>query len=182
MRRFLILIAPLVLLACSRPPSPSDPADAAPSATAEAAARTKPQTAAEGDAPAVQAIDVDPLFAAVAAEAELPAGMLNAYVMALLNRDRKAVDAAWTFPPSDARRADDAALRQLTDVRSLRLTSELPIARDGHQPPQLLEVPVQIRAVTAEGAFRFGGWYRVQPSSDGRAWQIQSAQLRPTLD
>lgn len=182
MCRFLILLAPLVLLACSRPPSQSDPADATPSATAEVAARTKSQTAAEGDAPAVQAIDVDPLFAAVAAEAELPAGMLNAYVMALLNRDRKAVDAAWTFPPSDARRADDAALRQLTDVRSLRLTSELPIARDGHQPPQLLEVPVQIRAVTPEGTFRFGGWYRVQPRADRRAWQIQSAQLRPTLD
>ena len=108
--------------------------------------------------------------------------MLNAYVMALLNRDRKAADAAWTFPPSDARRADDAALRQLTDVRSLRLTSELPIARDGHQPPQLLEVPVRIRAVTPEGTFRFGGWYRVQPSADGSAWQIQSAQLRPSLD
>lgn len=178
MRRRLILIAPLVLLACSRPPSQHHPADAAPSATAEAA----PQTAAEGDAAAVQAIDVAPLFAAVAAEAELPAGMLNAYVMALLNRDRKAIDAAWTFPPSDARRADDAALRQLTDVRSLRLTSELPIARDGHQPPQLLEVPVQIRAVTPEGTFRFGGWYRVQPRADGRAWQIQSAQLRPSLD
>ncbi|HDS1085514.1 TPA: hypothetical protein QDZ62_003424 [Stenotrophomonas maltophilia] len=179
MHRVLLLIAPLVLLGCSRPPSQPHPADAAPSATTEAASRT---TDAEGDASAVQPVDVDPLFAAVAAEAELPAGMLNAYVMALLNRDRKAIDAAWTFPPSDARRADDAALRQLMDVRSLRLTSELPVARDGHQPPQLLEVPVQIRAVTTEGTFRFGGWYRVQPSSDGRAWQIQSAQLRPTLD
>ena len=182
MRRFLILIAPLVLLACSRPPSQSDAADAAPPVAARTTASTKPQTAAASDAAAARAIDVDPLFAAVAADAELPAAMLNAYVMDLLNRDRKAADAAWTFPPSDARRADDAALRQLTDVRSLRLTSELPIARDGHQPPQLLEVPVRIRAVTPEGTFRFGGWYRVQPSADGSAWQIQSAQLRPSLD
>jgi len=36
--------------------------------------------------------------------------------------------------------------------------------------------------VTADGTFRFGGWYRVQPNADGSAWQIQSAQLRPSLD
>ena len=53
---------------------------------------------------------------------------------------------------------------------------------DSKLPPQLLEVPVQVRAVTADGTFRFGGWYRVQPNADGSAWQIQSAQLRPSLD
>ena len=176
MRRFLLLIAPLVLFGCSRPEAQPDP-------TAPPAQPPAPAAAsAEAEAPALQATAVDPLFAAVAAEAELPAAMLNRYVMALLNRDRKGADAAWTFPPSDARRADDAALRQLEDVRSLRLTTGSPIARDGHQPPQLLEIPVQIRAATPQGTFRFGGWYRVHPSSDGRAWQIQSAQLRPTLD
>ncbi|HIE4564835.1 TPA: hypothetical protein ACXNIY_002936 [Stenotrophomonas maltophilia] len=176
MRRFLLLIAPLVLFGCSRPEAQPDPTSAPAPPPAPAAA------SAEGEAPALQATAVDPLFAAVAAEAELPAAMLNRYVMALLNRDRKGADAAWTFPPSDARRADDAALRQLEDVRSLRLTTGSPIARDGHQPPQLLEIPVQVRAATPQGTFRFGGWYRVHPSSDGRAWQIQSAQLRPTLD
>ena len=50
------------------------------------------------------------------------------------------------------------------------------------QPPRLLEVPVKIRALTASGTFRYHGWYRVQPSADGRAWQIQSASLQPTLD
>ena len=182
MRRFLMLLAPLVLLACSRPAAQPHAADAPPPTAADAAASARPPASAETVAPALQSSDIDPLFAAVAAEAQLPADMLNAYVMALLNRDHPAINAAWTFPPSDARRADDAALRQLTDVRSLRLTSELPIARDGHQPPQLLEVPVRIRAVTTEGTFRFGGWYRVQPSADGRSWQIQSAQLRPSLD
>lgn len=108
--------------------------------------------------------------------------MLNRYVIALLNRNRSASDAAWAIPPADPHRADDAAIRQLQGVRTLRLDSEPPVARDGQHPPKLLEVPVRIRAVTTQGTFRFGGWYRVQPSADGRGWQIQSAQLRPTLD
>ncbi len=132
-------------------------------------------------APALQASDI-PLLAAVDDGAEPPSTMLNRYVAALLNRDRAASDAAWTIPPGDPRRADDAALRQLQDLRTLRLHSDPPIARDDRQPPQLLEVPVQVRAVTANGTFRFSGWYRVQPSRDGGAWQIHSAQLRPTLD
>lgn len=180
MRRFLLLIAPLVLPGCSRPEAQSNPAAAA--APTSAAAGAPVRAVAGNGAPALQATVVEPLYAAVAAEAKLPGTMLNAYVLALLNRDRKGIDAAWTFPPSDARHADDAALRQLVDVRSLRLTSAQPIARDDHQPPQLLEVPVQIRAVTADGTFLFGGWYRVQPRADGHAWQIQSAQLRPSLD
>lgn len=178
MYRQLLLVVPLLLLGCSRPATTQDPAGKPATAT-DAGSVIAP---AEADPPALQAPAVAPLFAAVDADAEAPAALLNRYVMALLNRDRATADAAWTFPPSDDARADDAALRQLEGVRSMRLSTELPIARDGQQPSRLLEVPVQVRAITANGTFRFGGWYRVQPSADGRAWQIQSAQLRPSLD
>ena len=180
MRRFLFLIAPLALLGCSRPAAPTAPPAPAPTAPAEAA-DAAPEATIPG-AETLQPPGIDPLFAAVSADAAPPSVMLNRYVTALLNRDRTASDAAWTFPPAVPRHADDAALRQLQDVRSLRLQSGIPVPRDGQQPPRLLEVPVRIRAATGHGTFRFGGWYRVQPSADGRAWQIQSAQLRPTLD
>ncbi|HGM5046864.1 TPA: hypothetical protein ACKPZV_004102 [Stenotrophomonas maltophilia] len=179
MRGILFLIAPLVLLGCSRPAAQTTDGIAA--ASAPVAATAAADTGTAPDSAALQASDV-PLLSAVADGAEPPSTMLNRYVAALLNRDRGASDAAWAIPPGDPRHADDAALRQLQDLRTLRLHSDTPIARDERQPPQLLEVPVQIRAVTAHGTFRFGGWYRVQPSSDGSAWQIQSAQLRPTLD
>ncbi|WP_294987255.1 hypothetical protein [uncultured Stenotrophomonas sp.] len=180
MRHRLWLIAPLLLLGCSRPaPQPAPEPAPAPTAAATTAA-ARPSTATE--AAALQPAAIDPLFAALASDAEPPSVMLNRYVRALLEHDRRSSDAAWAIAPVDPRRADDAALRQLQDLRTLRLDSETPIARDDQQPPRLLEVPVRIRAVTANGVFRFGGWYRVQPSSDGRSWQIQSAQLRPTLD
>ncbi|WP_414493572.1 hypothetical protein [Stenotrophomonas maltophilia] len=176
MRRTLFLIAPLVLLGCSRPAAQPDVAPAPAPASAGA------QAVADTDAAPLQSATIDPLFAAVAADAEPPSVMLNRYVIALLNRNRSASDAAWAIPPADPHRADDAAIRQLQDLRTLRLDSGPPLARDDRQPSRLLEVPVRIRATTAQGTFRFGGWYRVQPSPDGRAWQIQSAQLRPTLD
>lgn len=182
MRRILLLIAPLALLGCSRPAAAPDAAPAAIPASTDQPSSASPTAVPGGDPPAAQSPSVDPLFAAVAPDAEPPSVMLNRYVRALLNRDRRASDAAWTFPPGDARHADDAALRQLQDVRTLHLRSSTPIARSPAQPAQLLEVPVQVRAVTANGTFHFSGWYRVQPSSNGRAWQIQSAHLQPTLD
>ncbi|WP_108270298.1 hypothetical protein [Stenotrophomonas maltophilia] len=176
MRRTLFLIAPLALLGCSRPAAAPDVAPA------PAVASAGTQGIAGSEAASLQTPAIDPLFAAVAADAQPPSVMLNRYVIALLNRNRSASDAAWAIPPADPHRADDAAIRRLQGVRTLRLDSEPPVARDGQHPPKLLEVPVRIRAVTTQGTFRFGGWYRVQPSADGRGWQIQSVQLRPTLD
>lgn len=174
-----LLIAPWVLPGCSRPAA-EQPANAPTRPRTLRPLRPPTRRLARRHA-ALQASEI-PLLAAVDDGAEPPSTMLNRYVAALLNRDRAASDAAWTIPPGDPRRADDAALRQLQDLRTLRLHSDPPIARDDRQPPQLLEVPVQVRAVTANGTFRFSGWYRVQPSRDGSAWQIHSAQLRPTLD
>ncbi|OBU69828.1 hypothetical protein A9K58_03925 [Stenotrophomonas maltophilia] len=183
MRRFLLLVVPWMLTGCSGPTPPD--AAAVPAVTATEALPVEATTAPSTDevpAPASSAPSADTLYAAVAADADPPSVVLNRYVAALLNRDRSASDAAWAIPPGDPRHADDAALRQLQDLRTLRLRSEVPVARDDLQPPRLLEVPVQVRAVTATGTLHFGGWYRVQPSTDGRRWQIQSAQLRPTLD
>lgn len=176
MRSTLSWLLPLTLLGCS---SPTPPADATPPPAAAAMAAGAPAPA-DPAAPAVAG--VDPLYAAVAPGSEPPSTLLNRYVRDLLNHNRAGSDAAWALAPPDPRRADDAALRVLADVRTLRLDSDIPLPRDDAQPPRLLEVPVKVRAVTAQGTFRYHGWYRVQPSADGRAWQIQSAHLQPTLD
>lgn len=168
----------IALMGCSRAPAdaPASPATAAAEADAAAA------PAANVAATPLAKHGVDPLFGAVAAGSEAPAHMLNRYMLALLNGNRSGSDAAWTFAPADPRHADDALLRALPDLRSLRLDSEPPLPRDNERPSRLLEVPVRVRASTGQGTFRFHGWYRVQPRADGQGWQIQSAKLEPTLD
>ena len=97
-----------MLPGCSRPAAELTGERARASEDVAATAATDPALGPQ--APALQASDI-PLLAAVDDGAEPPSTMLNRYVAALLNRDRAASDAAWTIPPGDPRRADDAALR-----------------------------------------------------------------------
>ncbi|KAA9000270.1 hypothetical protein FJU31_07950 [Stenotrophomonas cyclobalanopsidis] len=180
MRSAMLLMMTVTLLGCSRQ-TPSDDAAAVPP-PADAPAIDAGRPAASHDEHGLASQAIDPLYGAVAADGETPSRLLNRYVLDLLNRNKAGIDAAWAIAPPDARRADDAALRLLPDVRNLRLDSDPAVPRDQQQPPRLLEVPVRIRASTGEGAFRYHGWYRVQPRADGQGWQIQSAQLQPTLD
>lgn len=180
MRNALLLMMTATLLGCSRQTPSDDAAAVAPPAEAPAADAGRP--AASPDAATVASLAIDPLYGAVATDGETPSRLLNRYVLDLLNRNNAGIDAAWAIAPPDARRADDAALRLLPDVRNLRLDSDTAVPRDQQQPPRLLEVPVRIRATTGERVFRYHGWYRVQPRADGQGWQIQSAQLQPTLD
>lgn len=180
MRGFLALLIPLLAVACSNPPPPADSSTS--DSTPAAPAPSVPTTNRAPESATVDAITIDPLYGAVAIGSESPTGMLNRYMLDLLNKNKVRSDAAWAYAPADPRHADDAVLRLLPDVRNLRLDSDVALPRDDGQPPRLLEVPVKIRAVTADGTFRYHGWYRVQPSADGRAWQIQSASLQPTLD
>ncbi|MCK6231731.1 hypothetical protein KZX71_12140 [Stenotrophomonas indicatrix] len=180
MRGFIALLIPLLVAGCSNPAPPAD--DTGRDASASTTAPSVPTTKAAPQAATVDAIAIDPLYGAVANGSETPAAMLNRYMLDLLNRNTSRSDAAWAYAPADPRRADDAVLRLLPDVRNLRLDSDVALPRDDGQPPRLLEVPVKIRALTANGTFRYHGWYRVQPSANGRSWQIQSASLQPTLD
>lgn len=180
MRGSLCLLIPLLMVGCSNPMPPAESASSEPTSTATFPSVPSTNTAPESAA--LDAVTVDPLYGAVANGSETPAAMLNRYMLDLLNQNKARSNAAWAHAPADPRHADDAVLRLLPDVRNLRLDSDVAVPRDDGQPPRLLEVPVKIRALTASGTFRYHGWYRVQPSADGRAWQIQSARLQPTLD
>lgn len=124
---------------------------------------------------------------AVAADADDEGTVVRDYFNALMRGDRTTADAFWNGG-QPAARADDAVLRRLAeqpgqaDVRSLRMDSEAPIARDDAQPSRLREVPVRIRVVTGERTLRFEGWYRLQPRADGSGWEIHGASLQPVLD
>ncbi|MGH8045540.1 MAG: hypothetical protein ACREOX_13090, partial [Stenotrophomonas sp.] len=90
-------------------------------------------------------------------------------------------DAYWSGGTTGTR-PDDAVLRTIPQLRNLRVDTDPPIARDTAQPSRLREVPVRIRAITADGTFNYHGWYRLQPRPDGSGWELQSASLQPTLN
>ena len=101
--------------------------------------------------------------------------------------DLAAADASWRGGRT-ASHADDAVLRTLigqpgqSQILSLRMDTQTPIARDQAQPSRLREVPVRIRAMTANGPLNYQGWYRLQPCADGSGWEIHGASVHPVLD
>ena len=106
--------------------------------------------------------------------------VVHEYIGVLLN-DRQAAAKFWaggSFPP----RPDDAVLHALNEVRNLRITNGAGIALDQNQPPQAIEIPVQLRISTADGLVRLHGWYRVRPRVGSGDWEITSASLQPVLD
>ncbi len=169
MRRLYWLL-PLLMVACSCQRAPV----AEPAADAGTKSPTPPSAAAVADVP------LDALSAVVAGAAD-PGTVVRDYLSRLPGGDAAALDAVWQVPPP-AGRADDAALRGLRDIISLRVNTGTAVARDQQHPSRLIEVPVRVRVATVGGTLRFTGWYRLVPDAGDSAWRIQSAQVHPVLD
>jgi len=168
-------VLPLLLLggcSCQRHADDDGVAASAPAAAVAAApAGSAAQGLAGNNAPP----------SAVASGAADEPTVVRQYFNTLMTGDRAAADAFWSGGRTSAR-PDDVALRELPGLLGLRVEADPPIARDDAQPSRLREVPVRIRARTAEGTLRYHGWYRLQPRADGSGWEIHGASLQPTLD
>jgi hypothetical protein len=177
MRRALILL-PLLLGGCSCQRDAEQDRQPAPPG-----AETPADAPIDVSANAVESITTvaPPALSAVAPDAASEPITVRNYIYALMSPDRGAADAFWAGGRTSAR-PDDTVLRSMPALRSLRVDTESPIARDTAEPSRLREVPVRIRAVTADTTLYYHGWYRLQPRPDGSGWEIQSASLQPTLD
>jgi len=175
MRPILILL-PLLLGGCSCQPESARTSDDRPPPLDVSAAASSPQgtTAAEGVRVA------PPALSAVAADAVGETTTVRDYINVLLHPDRAASDAFWSGGSAGSR-PDDQVLRGIPNLRTLRVDAGLPIARDTAVPSRLREVPVRVRAVTADDTFYYDGWYRLQPRPDGSGWEIVGASIQPVL-
>lgn len=176
MRR-VVLLLPLLFAGCSCQPDPVID-DTHAGATSAPSDEATPADAADSGAGLAAA--PPPALSAVAPGAVNEGLTVRNYVATLPAKDRHASDAYWSGGRTSAR-PDDAVLRDIPELRNLRVDTESPIARDTEQPSRLREVPVRVRAITATGTFRFKGWYRLQPRPDGSGWEIQSASLQPVV-
>ncbi|ASL01475.1 hypothetical protein [Xanthomonas citri] len=102
------------------------------------------------------------------------------YLGALPGTARTQADALWTGG-RPAPVPDDAALRAIANIQSIRINNDPPIALDQAQPPQRIEVPVQLTVRTTTGTQRLVGAYRLQPRAGSDGWEIYSATLQPVL-
>ncbi|WP_225764396.1 hypothetical protein [Stenotrophomonas sp. Marseille-Q4652] len=109
------------------------------------------------------------------------ASNLHRYLQLLVQGDRRGSDAFWSGgkPPPQP---DDAVLRAMTDIRTLRVDNQAAIALDQEDPPRSLEIPVRLRLGTSQGNRILLGWYRMRPRVDGTGWEITSASLQPAID
>ncbi|MCC7634574.1 hypothetical protein [Stenotrophomonas rhizophila] len=176
--RCAVFVLPLLLLggcSCQRH-SNDDGAAADDQAAAAAVAAAPAGSVAQG----LAGSSAPPSSAVASGAADEPT-VVRQYFNTLMTGDRAAADAFWSGSRTSAR-PDDIALRELPGLLGLRMETDPPIARDDAQPSRLREVPVRIRARTAEGTLRYHGWYRLQPRADGSGWEIHGASLQPTLD
>lgn len=118
---------------------------------------------------------------ASAIAAQQAASALHAYLGALPGAERNRADAYWAGA-NPGTPAGDALLRDLADLRGMRIQNDVPVALDGESPPRAFEIPVHLRLDTGAGGARVQGWYRLRARVDGQGWEITSASLQPALD
>ena len=173
-----LLLLPLLLAGCSCQPDPPHPGRLdRPAPDALASASSADETASTDPVQAPGAADT----AAVAAGAAPPSDVVRTYVTSLPTADRGVSSGFWLHP-SAAGSAGDGALRALRDVRTLRVSTGQPVARDERHPSALIEVPVEIRVQTDQSRLHFRGWYRLVPDAEGAQWKLQAASVRPVLE
>lgn len=172
-----VLAAAMLLSACSdRADRTEDPAPGS-----EAPSAPTPVEATSPAGPASSAPEKTAPVRVVAAGAASPQAVVQAYATALPGADRQTLDEFWLHAPR-GKVADDHVLRALDEVVSLRVQTGAPQPRDGNVPSRLVEVPVQVRAVTSgAGMQHYEGWYRLVPAADGSAWKLQSASVHAVL-
>lgn len=174
----IVFAAAITGCSCQRSEDKETPSAAASSPT-EAVTNSSTATINPG-APAPLPPAPDPNDAAARANFAEASATVQRYLGALPGAARADADALWTGG-RPAPVPDDAALRVITNIQSMRINNDAPIALDQQHPPKLIEVPVQLTVRTTNGTQRLVGAYRLQPRAGSDTWEIYSATLQPVL-
>lgn len=171
-----ISLAALVGCSCQRT------ADRAIDATTPASTATAPPPstgAADRDASSPATAD-SPAAAQARIDLAEASATVQRYLGALPGAARADADALWTGgrPPPVP---DDAVLRAMTGIQSMRINNDPPVLLDPDNPQRRIEVPVRIIVRGASGTQQLVGAYRLQPRAGSDTWEIYSATLQPVL-
>ena len=95
--------------------------------------------------------------------------------------DREAADTFWGYQRMPCG-SEEADLRALKNLSGLRIENQVPEPLDKEPVPELLRIPVDLRATLENGENRrYKGWYRLRRSQVEQRWELTGVLVAATL-
>lgn len=106
---------------------------------------------------------------------------LHRYLQRVGAGDREAADTFWGYQRMP-RGSEEADLRALKNLRGLRIENQVPEPLDKEPVPELLRIPVDLRATLENGENRrYKGWYRLRRNQVEQRWELTGVLVAATL-
>lgn len=106
---------------------------------------------------------------------------LHRYLQRIGAGDTEAAAKFWGYQRSP-RGNEESDLRALKNLRGLRIENETPEPLDKEPVPELLRIPVELRATLENGENRrYKGWYRLRRNQVEQRWELTGVLVAATL-
>ncbi|SDY69599.1 hypothetical protein SAMN04487939_10551 [Lysobacter sp. yr284] len=108
-------------------------------------------------------------------------GTLHLYLQRVGAGDRDAADKFWGYQRMP-RSSEEGGLRALSNLRGLRIENRTPEPLDREPVPELLRIPVELRATLENGENRrYTGWYRLRRNQVEQRWELTGVLITAKL-
>ncbi|MFD0739398.1 hypothetical protein ACFQZQ_08905 [Lysobacter koreensis] len=106
---------------------------------------------------------------------------LHSYLRKLGSGQHDAAAQHWAYQRSPSV-DEEAGLRALGELQSLRIQNGTPNPLDAEAVPNYLEIPVELQAALETGqGYRYRGWYRLRYNPVTTHWEMTAASLSPVI-
>ncbi|MEI2428645.1 hypothetical protein RDV84_00405 [Lysobacter yananisis] len=108
-------------------------------------------------------------------------GTLHLYLQRVGAGDQDAADKFWGYQRMP-RGNEESNLRALKNLRGLRIQNQTPEPLDQEPVPELLRIPVDLRATLENGENRrYTGWYRLRRNQVEQRWELTGVLVAAKL-
>lgn len=108
-------------------------------------------------------------------------GTLHLYLQRIGAGDTEAAAKFWGYQRAP-RGNEEADLRTLRNLRGFRIENQAPEPLDQEPVPELLRIPVELRATLENGENRrYKGWYRLRRNQVEQRWELTGVLVAATL-
>lgn len=106
---------------------------------------------------------------------------LHRYLQLIGSGDGEAAAKYWGYQRAP-RGNEESDLRTLKNLRAFRIENETPEPLDQEPVPELLRIPVELRATLENGENRrYKGWYRLRRNQVEQRWELTGVSMATPL-